>query len=199
MPVLISVCDIWMTRVYPALKSVSSIFVRGAEQSLLAVSCGDRGSPAVSPPLAESRINTKRKYFTREACSRSPAAALGQSRRRKCVGCLDCAAPQSSAARKHSAEKPPLGRVARDGSIFRGMPSGARRGSLARLPKGKAQESPKSGIFTRPLIQIRDRHWDTPLPTAFSPENGRTLMRPPLRLRIRGQAACAGATCRLCR
>ena len=71
----------------------------------------------------------------------------GCSRRAQSVDCLECAAPQSSAARGRGAEKPPLGRVARDGSVYRGMPSAARRGSLARLPKGKGQESPKRGFY----------------------------------------------------
>ena len=110
-------CDICLTPVYPALESVSSIFVRGAEQSLLVVGRGRQGTCTVSPPLAEILINMRRQYFSREARSRNSAALLGRTNQGKSVGCLDCAAPGSSVPKEQIAEKPQAGRVACDGSV----------------------------------------------------------------------------------
>ena len=147
-------CDICLTPVYPALESVSSIFVRGAEQSLLVVGRGRQGTCTVSPPLAEILINMRRQYFSREARSRNSAALLGRTNQGKSVGCFDCAEPQSSLPGDRALRNHPPDASPPDGSVYRGMPSTARRGSLARLPGGKGAGVPQESRFS---FRRRDR------------------------------------------
>ena len=58
-----------------------------------------------------------------------------------------------------NAKQPPAGRVARDGSVNRGMPSAARRGSLARLPIGKGAGVPQEGIFCRQVGAVSEQRF----------------------------------------
>ena len=147
---------ICLTPVYPALKSVSSIFVRGGKESLFSAGCGRRGSSAVGQPLAKYWINTRRRYCQREARSRRPPAVLGRSSRGMSVVCLECATLQSWAARTPGAEKP-IDRTRRVRRVrFPGDAKRSAAGVSCALAGTHRCESPPRGFF-RSLIQTPDK------------------------------------------